>query len=83
MEAEIVFSDSAFKHGMTEEDIRNAFLTVIYDEADINNDKNFISIGFDGKQQLIEVIYSIMDDNTVFVFHAMKCRKEYLKYIWR
>jgi len=83
VQTEIVFSESSFKHGVKEEDIRNAFSTIIYDEADIKDDSRFLAIGFDLRQQLIEVIYKIMEDNTVLVFHSMKCRKEYLRYIGR
>jgi len=68
---------------MTEADIRNAFSTVLFDGADNSDDSKFLTIGFDINRNLIEVIYSIMDDSTIFVFHAMKCRKEYLKYIER
>jgi hypothetical protein len=36
-------------------------------------------IGFDTKGNLIEVMYNIIDENSINIFHAMKCRKEYLK----
>ena len=78
MYLEIEFSLSAFKHGATEEDIRNALITLLYDEAWTSDESKFLLIGFDLNQALIEVMYVITDDATVLVFHAMKCRKEYL-----
>ena len=83
MQADIVFSESAFKHGVTEGDIRNAFATLLYDEAGVLDDDKFLVIGFDVDRNLIEVIYSIMSDGNIRVFHAMRCRTEYLKYIER
>ena len=83
MQADIAYSESAFKHGVTEDDIGNAFDTLLYDEAGVYDDSKFLAIGFDLSQNLIEIIYSIMDDGSICVFHVMKCRTEYLKYIER
>jgi hypothetical protein len=52
---EIEFSESSFKHGIQEADIRNAMEIFVFDEE------------IDGYN----------------VFHAMKCRTEFLKLIER
>ena len=86
MHIEIIFNKSAFKHGVTEDDIRNAFNTFLLDIAlnngDVGYDK-YLIIGFDTKANLIELMYNLIDENNINVFHAMKCRKEYLKLLER
>jgi hypothetical protein len=75
----IEFSESAFRHGVTEDDIRWAFRTIKYDailEEAGWIDKHLL-IGFDRSANLIEILYNDLDENTVRVFHAMKCRNTY------
>jgi hypothetical protein len=79
----IIFNESAFKHGVSESNIRNAMATFLYDEADVDDANKFLLIGFDLQGNLLEVIYNVIDDETINVFHAMKCRKEYLQLIAR
>jgi hypothetical protein len=80
----IRFSQSAFKHGITEADIRMAFDTARYDEILDEYDEGedldgkYLLIGFDRKANLLEILYNIIDENTVNVFHAMKCRNIFL-----
>jgi len=38
-------------------------------------------IGFDLSGNLLEIMYNLVDEDTANVFHAMKCRKEFFKYI--
>jgi len=82
----IIFNKSAFKHGVTENDIRSALSTFLVDVA-INENTDgydkFLIIGFDTKGILIELMYNLIDENNINVFHAMKCRKEYLKLLER
>ena len=85
----IKFSQSAFKHGVTEVDIRMAFDNALYDErldeSDGEDDENarYLLIGFDRSANLIETIYNVIDENTIKVFHAMRCRNIYLPLIRR
>jgi len=81
MESVILFSQSAFKHGVTEADIRKAFDTKKYDaELDVVGlEEKYLLIGFDCNANLIEVAYNEIDSDTVRVFHAMKCRKVYVE----
>ena len=75
MDIRIIFKQSAFKHRITEEDIRWAFNTAKYDKLIEGYGNKYLLIGFDKKGNLIEIIYSDLGENTASVFHAMKCRK--------
>ena len=87
MDIVIQFSQSAFKHGITKTDICMAFDNILYDErldeSDGENelDARYLLIGFDRNANLIEVLYNIIDENTLRVFHAMKCRNVFLPLI--
>ncbi|MDR1029786.1 MAG: hypothetical protein LBL76_02825 [Treponema sp.] len=66
---------SAFKHGVSEADIKRAIQNVIYDDiVDGFNDKHLL-LGFDSNGNLLEILYNFIDEQSVNVFHAMKCRK--------
>ena len=84
MDIAINFSQSAFKHGVEEADIRLVFDNKLYDErlddSDGEDDINakYLIIGFDRNVNLIEVLYNVIDENSLKVFHAMKCRNIYL-----
>ena len=70
------FNQSAFKHGITEEDIRWAFLHYRYDGPVEEMENKYIRIGFDRFGNLLEIMYNEYED-TINVFHAMKCRSIY------
>ena len=79
MDIDIKFCKSAFKHGVTEDDIRWAFKTIKYDavlEEPGWIDKHLL-IGFDRSANLIEVLYNDIDEDTVRVFHADECRNSF------
>ena len=77
------YSKSAFKHGFGEMDIKHAVMNVIYDEVlDEMNDKHLL-IGFDGNGKLLEILYNILDDDTIHVFHVMKCRDAFISLLKR
>ena len=81
MESVILFSQSAFKHGVTEADIQKAFETRKYD-AELDGEdleEKYLLIGFDCNANLIEVAYNEINNDTIRVFHAMKCRKVYVE----
>ena len=79
----IEFNQAAFIHSITEEDIRYVFDNARYDgsidEEDTEN--KFLLIGFDRNANLLEVMYNVIDEDTINVFHAMKCRKSFLHLI--
>jgi hypothetical protein len=72
-ELEIVFKKSAFKHGLSEEDIKWAFKTVEYDELIEGQENKYRLLGFNTKGNLVEIIYNLVNDHRVNVFHAMLC----------
>jgi hypothetical protein len=74
MDVEITFNQAAFKHGFTEADIRWALRTKVYD-GPVDDDPNKCAvIGFDLVGLPLEVMYNPVDANTIYVFHAMRCR---------
>jgi uncharacterized DUF497 family protein len=82
MYIDIRFSKSAFKH-VTKEDIKQAMINVIYDDMlNDDNDKHLL-IGFNGNGNLLEILYNVIDDETIRVFHAMKCTDEFIKLLDR
>ena len=87
MDVIIRFSQSAFKHGVTEADIRWAFDNVLYDErldeSDGSEDigSKHLLIGFDRNANHLEILYNVIDEDTLRVFHAMKCRNIFLNLI--
>ena len=77
MNVSVEFNPSAFKHGLTEEAIRHAMINVIYDDIwDDAADKHLL-IGFDKNGKPLEIMYNVIDEQSVNVFHAMKCRSIY------
>jgi hypothetical protein len=37
----------------------------------------YLLIGFDRKGDPLEILYNVIDDKTINVFHAMRCRNIY------
>jgi len=70
----IIFVKSAFKHGCTQFDIQKAIETKIYEGLLEGEDDIYAIIGFDTIANPIEIFYNIIDDKTIKVFHAMRCR---------
>jgi hypothetical protein len=74
MDNKILFVQSAFKHGVNEDDIQKAIETKIYDGLLENHDNTYAIVGFDAAGNPLEVFYNIIDDETINIFHAMRCR---------
>ena len=75
MDDEVVFKPSAFSHGFTEADILKAIDGYLYDGPMDDDVNKRLLLGFDGKRNLLEVMYNIISGNRINVFHAMKARK--------
>ena len=73
----VEFNQAAFTHGVSEKDIRNAIVNALYDDVWDEADDKHLLLGFDCKGNLLEVMYNIIDEQTVNVFHAMKCQRIY------
>ena len=74
MEPEIVFVPSAFRHGVTREDIIHACRTRISDSLLESYSNKYGFIGFNRAGNPIEVFYNPIGDGKIKVFHAMGCR---------
>jgi len=78
MKPEIVFVPSAFKHAVSEENIRWVLLNHLADGLiEEDNETKYLTVGFDKSGNLLEVMYNYINDQTIKVFHAMKCRKQF------
>ena len=74
----VKFSHSAFKHDITKEDILKVFFNVVYDDILDEFENKHLLIGFDGKGRLLEIVYNVIGNDAVCVFHAMKCRNSFI-----
>jgi propanediol dehydratase small subunit len=83
MDVTLEFNQAAFIHNVTEEDIRFAFETARYEGSidEEESDNKYLVIGFDRKALPLEVMYNVIDETTINVFHAMRCRKNFLHLI--
>jgi hypothetical protein len=77
MKPDIVCKPSAFKHGIIEADIHKAIELRIFDQAIPGEEDKNLLIGLDRNGNPLEIIYNVLDDDVINVFHAMKCRKAY------
>jgi uncharacterized DUF497 family protein len=77
MELDLRFSQSAFKHGISEADIRKAIEQRLFDHAMPGEEHKNLLIGLDRNGNPLEIIYNVREDDVINVFHAMKCRKAY------
>jgi hypothetical protein len=79
----IKFNQAAFKHGATKADILRAFDTFIYEnQIEYEEDDNkHLLLGFNCTGNLIEIMYNKIDEDNINIFHAMPCRKVFLKLI--
>ena len=83
LKPEFTFNESAFKHGVTEDDIKSALETFVFEGAIEDEDEKLLVIGFDTNGNLLEVMYNITEENIGNIFHAMKCRKQFMGLIER
>ena len=78
MEVIVKCVSSAFKHGVTEANIRHAILNWKYDDIFEDEPEKHLLIGFDSNANLLEIMYNVIDEQSLKVFHAMKCRDAFL-----
>jgi hypothetical protein len=77
----VTCTPSAFKHGLTRENILCAMRECVYDSIFEGDPERFLLIGFDNNGNLLEILYNVIDEYSVRVFHAMKCRNTTLSVI--
>ena len=78
-EVNIEILSSATKHGQSREDVLRALEQSIYDETLEDKPNKTLSIGYDGNARLLEVIFHVVTDEYIVVFHSMPCRKYYIE----
>ena len=78
---EIRITPSANKHGVDNDNILYGLEQCIYDEILDNEPNKTLAIGFDKKGELIEIIFSVVSENKIVIFHSMKCRKSFIERI--
>jgi hypothetical protein len=79
-EINIEFNQSAFDHSITEANIRWALAHPRYEglmDGENGEEDKYIVIAFDTAGNLLEIMYNLHNETTVYVFHAMKCRSIY------
>ena len=64
------------------EDIFYTLEQSIHDETLQTDPNKTLSIGFDSKARLLEIIFHVISDEHIVVFHAMPCRKTYIEGIF-
>ena len=79
MEVEFIFRKTAFKHGLEEKDIYNAFKTCRYMGQYGNRENVFLLLGFDTRANPVEILYNEIGKNSVNIFHAMPCQSRFLR----
>ena len=75
MEVIVKCVPSAFKHGVTETNIRHAILHWKYDDAFEDDPEKHLLIGFDTNANLLEIMYNVIDEKTIKMVYAMKYRR--------
>jgi hypothetical protein len=78
MDLQFIFRSTAFKHNFTEEDIRHAFETCRYMGQYGNRENVYLLLGFNMNANPVEILYNVISENCVNVFHAMPCRSRFL-----
>ncbi|MDR1358766.1 MAG: hypothetical protein LBJ48_05380 [Coriobacteriales bacterium] len=73
----VEFAASAFKRGYTENDLILVISKRIYDETLQEDPNKTLVVGFDSKGNLTELVFNVLPNQRIVIFHAMPCRKLY------
>jgi len=79
MGPKIVCVPSAFKHGISEADIRLAVTMPVSETLVDEYEDTYAIIGFDTRGNKLEIMLNLIDEETMEVYHAMNCRKSFQK----
>ena len=77
----VEFNEAAFRHNISREDIKHALKTKIHDFTIGEFPEKNLVIGFDRTGNPLELLYNPLDDNSIYVFHAMRVRKSTIELI--
>jgi hypothetical protein len=73
----VEFSPAAFKHDISEADILHTIDMFLYEDPLEEFENKYLVIGFDKKGRLLEIMYNLIDEQSINVFHAMPCRRAF------
>ena len=79
VETDIEIVPSALKHGKTMADILSVLERAIYDETLTADPNKTLAVGFDTNANLTEIIFLVLAEGQIVVYHAMPCRKMYME----
>ena len=79
MEVIVEFNESAFRHNISREDILHAVKNRAYAATVEGVSEKYAAIGFDRAGNSLEIMYHVIDDDTISVFHAMRLRNSFIK----
>ena len=77
----MIIIDSAFKHGISESEIRFVFEYAVSSITLHEFPPKIMLFGFDSQGKALEVGYFVNDSGDEIIIHAMKLRKCYQKYL--
>jgi hypothetical protein len=77
VEVIVEFNKSALRHGSSREDIRHAIINFLYDDVFEETPDKHLLLGFDSNGKLLEILYNVINEYSINVFHAMKCRSKF------
>ena len=78
IETDIEIVPSALKHGKSTEDILSVLKRAVYDETLTTDPNKTLVVGFDANANLTEIIFLVLAEGEIIVYHAMPCRKIYM-----
>jgi molybdopterin-guanine dinucleotide biosynthesis protein len=79
MDVIVEFNEAAFRHGISKEDILHALKTKIHAALIEGYPEKYAVIGLNRAGNPLEILYNLIDDNTINVFHAMEARNSFIK----
>ncbi|KLO63759.1 toxin [Dermacoccus sp. 147Ba] len=77
MDDAVTLHPSAFKHGLSAEDVTQAWMTGFARQARLEDDQpeRYLRIGVDTKGRPVEVVALVFDQKRTLIIHAMPVRK--------
>ena len=73
-EVSVEILPSAMKHGHSRDDIISALKRSVYDETLKNKPDETLSIGYDTNKKLLELIFHVISDEHIVVFHSTELK---------
>jgi hypothetical protein len=79
MDVIVEFNKAAFRHGISKEDILHALKAKIHAAMIDGYPEKYAVIGLNRAGNPIEILYNLIDDSTISIFHAMEVRDSFIK----